>query len=592
MGVTFGLRTASGPLPPFAPVAHDKLDDARRVLRERFGYADFRAGQTDAIRTVLARRDVLVVLPTGGGKSLCYQVPALLLRGLTVVISPLISLMQDQVAALERRKIAATFLDSTLSRNEIQERMDGVARGCVKLLYVAPERLTAGDLPDRLRQVGVELLAVDEAHCISEWGHDFRPSYLRLAGVRRSIGSPPTIALTATATPEVRRDIVRQTGLQRPRVIVTGFDRPNLSFAVLRTETERARRAALLEVLGRSRGPAVVYASTRGAVESLASFLSRSRIPAVAYHAGRDDSARVRAQAAFMDDRVRAIVATNAFGMGVDKPDVRTVVHVAMPGTLEAYYQEAGRGGRDGKPAAATLLHGYADRFTHEFFIAQSCPPFALVEAIHRELLAERDGVDVTVLSTRVSAPTKRPLFEAALRVLRGAGLIEENGPDDLVHVRLVATPERVRRTFGGEIEESPALGVLRALWRSHRNRIHDGVTVRLSQLPPGLGGMAGAAPVLDALQARQFVVWAPRPSRLRLTDPTLPLRRAIPPASLERHRAHSLAKLRAMERYAYARTCRRAELLRYFGDTPAATTCHGCDNCQRSGRSTTRMLT
>jgi ATP-dependent DNA helicase RecQ len=573
-------------------VAADLLENARRVLRERFGYPDFRPGQADAIRTILSRRDLLVVLPTGGGKSLCYQVPALVLPGMTVVISPLISLMQDQVAALERRGISATFLDSTLSRNDLQERIGRVARRAVKLLYVAPERLTAGDLPERLRLVGVELLAVDEAHCISEWGHDFRPSYLRLAAIRHAIGSPPTLALTATATPEVRRDIVRQVGLKRPRVIVTGFDRPNLSFSVLRTESERAKKAALLRVLTDSRGPSVVYASTRGTVESLASFLSRSGISAVAYHAGRDDAVRVRAQNAFMTDRARAIVATNAFGMGVDKPDVRTVVHFAMPGTLEAYYQEAGRGGRDGKPAAATLLHAYADRFTHEFFIAQSSPPYALVERVHRELLAAGEGLDLPVLIARVSANAQRPLLEAALRLLRGAGLLEESGPDDLVHVRLVATAGRVREVLGGGSEESFSLGILRSLWRSYRERIYDGVTLRLSQLPPGLCGSVNVVPVLDELQARQLVVWSPRPPRLRLTDRTVQLRRAVPPASLERHRTHSLAKLRAMERYAYSRTCRRAELLRYFGESAASKTCHGCDNCQGSRGSSTRMLT
>jgi ATP-dependent DNA helicase RecQ len=560
------------------------LDAARAVLRQQFGYPDFRKGQTEAIATVLAGRDVLVVLPTGGGKSLCYQVPALVLPGMTVVISPLISLMHDQVQALERRGIAATYVDSTLERGELQARLMRAMRGELKLLYVAPERLMTGDLARRLRSISLALLAVDEAHCISEWGHDFRPSYLRLAQARKAIGTPPTIALTATATPDVRRDIVRQIGLRRPRVIVTGFDRPNLTFRVLPANTDGLKTAALLDVMRRSTGASVVYASTRGTVERLAGFLSRNGVPAAAYHAGREDIVRARAQSAFMADRVRAIVATNAFGMGVDKPDVRTVVHYAMPGTLEAYYQEAGRGGRDGQPAVATLLHAYADRFTHEFFIAASSPPWELVERVHSLLRAAPQGIDPRLLAAQLGRNTAGAGVEAALRVLRGAGLLREDAATvDQATVRLVATPKRVRAEFGRA--ESLELGVLRSLWRAHGSRLAQGLTVNLSQLPPGFGGMQNVSPVLDALQSRQLVVWSPIARKLQLADMRRPLEEAVPKLSLERHRQHSLAKLRAMERYAFAKTCRRAELLRYFGERPRAAACGGCDNCDKGGR-------
>lgn len=556
----------------------EPLDAARAVLRQQFGYPDFRKGQTEAIATVLAGRDVLVVLPTGGGKSLCYQVPALVLPGMTVVISPLISLMHDQVQALERRGISATYIDSTLERGELQARLMRAMRGELKLLYVAPERLMTGDLARRLRSTRLALLAVDEAHCISEWGHDFRPSYLRLAQARAAIGAPPTIALTATATPDVRRDIVRQVGLKQPKVIVTGFDRPNLTFRVLPAGTDRLKSAALLDVMRRSTGASVVYASTRGTVERLAGFLSRNGVPAAAYHAGRVDAVRARAQAAFMTDKVRAIVATNAFGMGVDKPDVRTVVHYAMPGTLEAYYQEAGRGGRDGQPAVATLLHAYADRFTHEFFIAASSPPWELVERVHSLLRSGPEGIDPALLAARVGRGTAAAGLEAALRVLRGAGLLaEDGGAGEHANVRLVATPKRIRAELGRA--ESFELGVLRSLWRAHGERLAHGLTVDLSQLPPGFGGVQNVGPVLSALQARQLVVWSPVVRRLQLSDPDTPLEKAVPKRSLERHRQHSLGKLRAMERYAFAKTCRRAELLRYFGERPRAV-CSGCDNC------------
>jgi ATP-dependent DNA helicase RecQ len=555
------------------------VDAARQVLRERFGYPDFRHGQSEAIATILAGRDVLVVLPTGGGKSLCYQVPALVLPGMTVVVSPLISLMHDQVEALVRRGVAATFLDSTLSRGELNARVTAVMAGEVKLLYVAPERLMVGDLAARLRAKGVQLLAIDEAHCISEWGHDFRPSYLRLADARRSIGSPPTIALTATATPHVRRDIARLAALRRPRVIVTGFDRPNLSFAVRRADTDGAKRQELVRLLRRSRGASVVYASTRGTVERLAAWLTASGIPAAAYHAGRDDDARARAQAAFMEDRVRAIVATNAFGMGVDKPDVRTVIHFAMPGTLEAYYQEAGRGGRDGQPATATMLHGYRDRFTHEYFIAASSPPYALVARVHRELSESPAGLDFATLAVRAGGCAGGPALEAALRVLHGAGLLDAgSGLADRVHIRLVATPRRVTSELGRQ--ESFGLGMLRALWRAHGERLSDGVVVSLSQLAPGLSGALNAMPVLEALQRRQLLVCTPLPAVLRLTDRCAKLEQHVPAASLERHRRHALARLKAMERYAFARTCRRAALLKYFGEDMPGRRCGGCDNC------------
>lgn len=560
----------------------DRLDAARAVLRQRFGYPEFRNGQADAIGAVLSGRDVLVVLPTGGGKSLCYQVPALVMPGMTVVISPLISLMHDQVQALERRGIAATYVDSTLARGDLQARLVRAMRGELKLLYVAPERLMTGDLARRLRSTSLSLLAVDEAHCISEWGHDFRPSYLRLAQARAAIGAPPTIALTATATPDVRRDIVRQIGLKQPKVIVTGFDRPNLEFRVLAANTDKAKSAALLDVIRHSAGASVVYASTRGTVERLAGFLSRHGVPAAAYHAGRDDSVRARAQAAFMADKVRAIVATNAFGMGVDKPDVRTVVHYAMPGTLEAYYQEAGRGGRDGQPAIATLLHAYADRFTHEFFIAASSPPWELVERVHSLLLAAREGMDQGALAARVGRGAPGAGLEAALRVLRGAGLVAEDaGPCDRANVRLVATSKRIIQELGRA--ESFELGVLRSLWRAHGPRLEHGLTVNLSQLPPGFGGAQHVAPVLDALQSKQLLVWSPVVQRLQLTDRTTPLAKAVPRASLERHRRHSLAKLRAMECYAFAKTCRRAALLKYFGERPGVTRCAGCDNCEKA---------
>lgn len=337
------------------------MEAATEALHRLFGYETFRAGQADAVASVLAGRDTLVVLPTGGGKSLCFQVPALLLPHLTVVISPLISLMKDQVDALTARGLPATFINSTLTGAEISARLARVERGEIKLLYVAPERFDSGRAAERLRATGVSLLAVDEAHCISEWGHDFRPSYLRVRDVRQQLGAPPTVALTATATPEVRRDITRQLALTSPKTVITGFDRRNLHYHVVRTRTEADKDTALVGALREQAGLAVVYASTRRSVERITGVLARERIAVVAYHAGLDDAQRHDVQNAFMREDVRVIVATNAFGMGVDKPDVRLVIHAEIPGSVENYLQEAGRAGRDQRDAQCILLYDEED---------------------------------------------------------------------------------------------------------------------------------------------------------------------------------------------------------------------------------------
>ncbi|MDE3053001.1 MAG: ATP-dependent DNA helicase RecQ, partial [Gemmatimonadota bacterium] len=361
----------------------DHAAAALAILNQRFGYPAFRAGQAQAVASVMAGKETVVILPTGGGKSLCYQVPALLLPGLTLVVSPLISLMKDQVDALDRRGIPAAFINSSLTPGQVSDRLARAMSGDLKLLYVAPERFSAGATLDRLRDARVSLFAVDEAHCISEWGHDFRPSYLRLAAVRERLGHPTIIALTATATPHVREDIVRQLDMGRPRTIVTGFDRTNLTYHVRSCRTDADKDRALVEELKAREGVAIVYASTRKAVERIAGMLTRKRIPALPYHAGLDDAHRHDVQEAFMGERARVIVATNAFGMGIDKPNVRLVVHHAMPGTLEAYYQEAGRAGRDGRPAECVLLHAFRDRFTHEYFIKSAHPRRDVTERLY-----------------------------------------------------------------------------------------------------------------------------------------------------------------------------------------------------------------
>ncbi len=561
------------------------LDAARDVLRARFGFPDFRPGQELAVASVLAGRDTLVVLPTGGGKSICYQVPALVLPGLTVVVSPLISLMKDQVDALTARRIPATFLNSTLTSAEVAQRMTRVVSGEIKMLYVAPERFDFGSAAERLKDVGVSLLAIDEAHCISEWGHDFRPSYLRVAQVRERLGWPPAVALTATATAHVRTDIARQLRLENAETIITGFDRTNLRYHVIPTKSDADKDAALIGVLREHKGVAIVYAATRRNVEKVTVTLEKARISALAYHAGLDDAHRHDVQTAFMNGDVRAIVATNAFGMGIDKANVRVVVHHSMPGTLEAYYQEAGRAGRDGKPSEVFLLHAFPDRFTHEFFIKGAHPEQKVIEQVFEKVrkLADRNGAvqfEPASLAAALPGKVSDREVEAALRVLARAGALATAADSgNRVLVRLLATTERIKREMG--TSSSPELELLRALWRLAGNTLQDGAQVDLDALPRTFGGAYGAVRLLDQLQGRQFLEWQKLGGSDRVTDMRRPLSAyPINWDALDRRRRNELAKLDSMQGYAYASGCRRGFVLRYFGDPAAGKDCGGCDNC------------
>lgn len=364
--------------------------DLSAALSRHFGFSGFRPGQEEIVRSVLEGRNTVAVMPTGAGKSLCYQLPAMLLPGTCLVVSPLVALMKDQVDALTAKGIPATFVNSSIGEEERAQRIQGIREGRFKLVYVAPERFRSPNFIRAIQETTLSLYAVDEAHCISQWGHDFRPDYMQLGRVRRALMPPRTLALTATATPEVRADIVRVLRMKDPHVFVAGFDRPNLFFQAVEVEDERSK---FREVLRACRlGGGVVYCATRRDVERVATKLADQGVYALAYHAGMTEEGRRRIQDAFMAEDDAVVCATNAFGMGVDKPGLRFVAHWSLPRSIEAYYQEAGRAGRDGEPALALLLFRESDVRLQQRMIFGSYPSRELFQKLWKRLLEEGEG--------------------------------------------------------------------------------------------------------------------------------------------------------------------------------------------------------
>jgi RecQ family ATP-dependent DNA helicase len=568
------------------------IEGALAALRQHFGFEDFREGQREVINAILEGHDTVVVMPTGGGKSLCYQLPALMKPGATVVVSPLIALMKDQVDALQARNLPATFINSSITFEEQKARINGVRRGEYKLVYVAPERFRSAHFVETLRSIDISLFAVDEAHCISQWGHDFRPDYLRLRNGIEEIGRPQIAALTATATPYVRSDIIEQLNLREPRAFVSGFDRPNLSINVVHTQKEREKIAHIRALASANAGSGIIYTSTRKAVEQVTSRLRGAGLNVIGYHAGMDEAARTQAQDAFMSGRAQMIVATNAFGMGIDKPDIRFVAHYQMPGSIEAYYQEIGRAGRDGLPSTCALLFNYADKRTQDYFIEGSYPPPETVARVYQALVAinqKRIELSTSEIASRAGIRNEMAV-QSALIILEKAGHIERgSSSENRAVLRLQMKPHEARSSVGAR--DTKARQVLFGLLGGYDLNERMDIELDVTEFAESIGLELGAVRrALSQLSASGVIVYNParRTRGVLMLDerPASSLR--IRPHEVARRAALEQRKLREMISFCYTESCYRAFILDYFGDTHHAPNCGTCGNCVSLTRAAT----
>lgn len=564
--------------------------DLDQILQDNFGLEQFRPGQEEAIRAILAGRDVLLVLPTGGGKSLCYQLPALVSDGLVLVISPLIALMKDQVDSLSKLGIPATFINSSISQAEQRSRIDGLRLGQFRLVYVAPERFRSPIFRKAVAEASLSLVAVDESHCVSQWGHDFRPDFLRIKGAIEDLGRPPTMALTATATPEVRQDIELQLGLRDPLVKVTGFDRPNLHFAVRRIGSQEAKMEMLLNHFSKNSASGIVYCSAIKRVNEVADYLHKNKIRALPYHSQIDLALRHRYQEQFMNGEIQVMVATNAFGLGIDKQNLRSVIHLNIPATLEAYYQEAGRAGRDGVDSDAILLYTYNDRFTQEFLINSSYPPREDIEKVYRYLdkqVEETIQKTASTMEEELGGRVTDKAIYSTLIILEQAGVLERlSGRDTLAWITFLKEPSSAAAKEG-TIRHRLIEHMLE--WGSCESGERMGFSL------DGLSEAAGLQEpqvrrTLHEMEHEGLVEYIPpfRGRGLRMLSKGLSdLSKMVDFDLVDTRRQHELDKLETLLKFCQAKSCRRAWLLRYFGEKTSMKYCGNCDWChqQKKGK-------
>lgn len=569
------------------------IEDALAFVRRTFGFQGFRPGQGEILEAILSGDDAVVVMPTGGGKSLCYQVPAFLRDGVTLVISPLIALMKDQVDSLRVLDLPAVAVHSLMSFKAQEAAVKAISERRVKLAYAAPERLGNAGFLEALRQGGVSMVAVDEAHCISQWGHDFRPSYLRIHQALQRLGRPQVVALTATATERVREDIVGHLHLHRPKAFITGFDRENLFWEVVSAETEDDKQRVIAERVRDLSGGVIVYTGTRNGVERLVSGLRDRKISADAYHAGLEEKERTRVQDRFMGGQTDLVVATNAFGMGIDRSDIRMVIHHSFPGTVEAYYQEAGRAGRDGEAATCLLLYSPSDRRLQEFFIDSRYPSREVIFNVYRTLTGFQEDLVWRTYREIGDMTTDKPselAVGSSIKILEAAGVVQRlKRYDHRAQLFFHVDPQVLLTTISSKARNK--LQLVRTLRKSYEpHELMDGVEFTCEDLSVRSGlSEEVVRRLLVEIGGSQKATYVPpfRGRGVRIRRRVSPSALEIDYDSLQHRKAYELEKLDQVMAYAGATTCRRVILLRYFGETDENAACKGCDRCSLSDAET-----
>ena len=564
--------------------------DYRSVLSEYFGYDSFRSIQEDIIRSIGSGRDTLGLMPTGGGKSITFQVPALAQEGVCIVVTPLIALMKDQVARLRERGIKATAIYSGMSRDSIVAALDNCILGDYKFLYISPERLTSDIFLTKLRRMRVSFITIDESHCISQWGYDFRPSYLAIADIRKQLPHTPILALTATATPEVVKDIQQRLLFEKENVFRMSFERKNLNYVVRHTENKDNE---VLHILQSVQGSAIIYVRNRDKTREIAQLLEANGISAAYYHAGIDTRDKDKRQRLWTEGNVRVMVATNAFGMGIDKPDVRMVIHYEMPDSPEAYYQEAGRAGRDGLTAYAVLLYTPDDKRKLSRRVSDNYPDKEFIRSIYERLgyyyqMAVGDGqdchydFDLAEFCRAYHLPLVQT--ESALRLLTQAGYIRyEEEEEHTSRLRFIVTRDELYRRY--DISDTSDQ-IIRALLRLYSGVFSDYVFIDEKYLSEMSG--IDLEPLYEALLGlgrARVVHYIPRrtcPSVTFTCKRVDTHRIVISPAIYEERKASYATRIEAMKEYVLSENqCRSRMLLRYFGECGAAP-CGKCDNCRK----------
>lgn len=566
-------------------------EQLKELLKIHFGYGSFRPGQETAIDNILNKKNTLVVLPTGGGKSLIYQLPALILEGVTIVVSPLIALMKDQVDSLERVGITATFINSSISPAEAAKRIARIKSGYYKIIYIAPERFYNQIFINELKKIKVSLFAIDEAHCISQWGHDFRPSYMRLKEAIKFVGSPVVVALTATATPEVRDDIVKQLAWTDFDLVLTGFARPNLQFAVRpATNGQKIENIINLLTVNNDLGSGIIYVGTRNKADELVEVLTDHGVKAVVYHAGMDAESRNWVQESFMKDEAQVVVATNAFGLGIDKKNIRFVIHHDLPGTIEAYYQEAGRAGRDGQPSLCLLFYHQQDRYLREFFIKGDNPDPNIIIEIY-DFLVGQVGLEIepdsSILVTyaeiaqNLSDSIPEMAIGTALKILEREGYISR--PNEKTSKSFLKTKKdwseivaSISKRAKSQLEITEKLGdkyleKLQTGWEFNPEEVAVVLKVKKDSL----------LRVIKKLAEKDLLEYKPpfRGTEIRVLKIVESSDLNLDFKALRSKADRAYEKLNEMENYTHSLGCRQEYILKYFGDLRAKQ-CGRCDSC------------